>query len=130
MSDRSASVDAAALERTRGELLRQLADTAGDVTVMELEFGGRAGSLQVPSARTDGMSRARQELEPGATNLAAALQAALSSTRGARPAALVVLSDGLATTGDSRGALEGAAAAGVPVLWRTVPPDAIAPRYN
>ncbi len=45
-----------------------------------------------------------------------------------RPAALVVLSDGNATAGDTERALKGAANAGIPVLWRTVAATSSTPR--
>lgn len=128
LSDRSASMDAAQFDRARTEVLQDLQHPAGAAAVLELEFAGRAAPVRTPAARTGAASRSHEDLEPLATDLEAALRAALSSVDAARPAALVVLSDGLATRGDTRRALEGLAAAGVPVLWRTVPPDLAVPR--
>ncbi len=128
LSDRSASVDAAELDRARAEVLQGLRDTASATAVLELEFAGRTAPLRAPAAHAGAASRSREDIEPLATDLEAALREALSSVAATRPAALVVLSDGLATRGDTRRALEGAAATGVPLLWRTVPPDASAPR--
>lgn len=103
VTDRSPSVDAAALDEARQEVVQTLRD-ADRVEFVEREFG---------------------TAEPPATDLEAALLDAL-----ARPSrsAIVVLSDGHATQGNTRRALEGAAAAGVPVLWRTVMPDRFMPR--
>jgi hypothetical protein len=128
LSDRSASVDAAQLDRARAEVLQDLRNATSAAAMLELEFAGRAALLRTPAARTGTESGSREEVEPLATDLEAALRAALSSVDAARPAALVVLSDGLATRGDTRRALEDVAAAGVPVLWRTVPPNVTAPR--
>jgi len=128
LSDRSASVDAAQFDRARAEVLQDLRDAASETAVVELEFAGRAAPLRAPAAHAGAASRSREDIEPLATDLEAALRAALSSVDAARPAALVVLSDGLAIRGDTRRALEGVAATGVPLLWRTVPPDAAAPR--
>src|SRR5512137_1023406 len=128
LSDRSASVDAAQLDRARAEVLQDLRHAASKPAVRELEFAGRAAPLRTPAPRAGTASHGRDEIEPQATDLEAALREALSSVDAARPAVLVVLSDGLATRGDTRRALEGIAAAGVPLLWRTVAPDAAAPR--
>jgi uncharacterized membrane protein len=128
LSDRSASIDAAELDRARAEVLQDLRDTTGATALLELEFAGQAAPLRAPVARTGAASQSRESIEPLATDLEAALRQALSSVDATRPAALVVLSDGFATRGDTRRALEGVAAAGVPLLWRTVPPDAAAPR--
>ncbi len=128
LSDRSASVDAAELDRARAKVLRGLRDAADTTSVLELEFAGRVALPTTPAAHAGAASSSRDDLEPLATDLETALRAALSSVAATRPAAMVVLSDGLATRGDTRRALEGVAATGVPLLWRTVPPDASAPR--
>ena len=50
LSDRSASVDAAELDRARAEVLQDLRDTASATAVLELEFAGRAAPLRAPAA--------------------------------------------------------------------------------
>lgn len=104
VTDRSASVDAAALGEARQEVVGALRAERARVEVVERELGAS---------------------DPPATDLESALLDALA-VRGR--SAIVVLSDGHATRGDTRRALEGAAAAGVPVLWRSVIPDRTSPR--
>lgn len=104
LTDRSASVDAAALEEARQEVVGALRSAAARVEFVEREFGVS---------------------DPPATDLEAVLLDALAVRD---RSAIVVLSDGHATQGDTRHALEGAAAAGVPVLWRTALPDRTSPR--
>ena len=60
--------------------------------------------------------------------MAEALRQAMTIASEPRPAALVVLSDGNATAGDTERALKGAANAGIPVLWRTVAATSSTPR--
>ncbi|MCM2310287.1 MAG: VWA domain-containing protein [Steroidobacteraceae bacterium] len=104
LTDRSPSVDVAALEEARQDVLRALRNEVGRVEFVERAFG-----------RSD----------PPATDLEAALLGALATQD---RSAIVVLSDGHATRGNTRRALEGTAAADVPVLWRPVVPDRTTPR--
>ena len=102
--DRSASVDAASLAEARQDLLHE---------------------LRAPNAHGGFVERTFGQSDPPATDLESALLDALAVRD---RSAIVVLSDGHATQGDTRRALEGAAATGVPVLWRTVVPDRTSPR--
>lgn len=128
LTDRSASVATGHLERARQEVLAALRDARTRVATFEIEFAGQPGNRRPMSfANRSNAADSREALEPRASDLQAALLAALAA--GTRPPDVVlVLSDGHATQGDARRGLEAAAASGVPVLWRTVPPDVATPR--
>ncbi len=131
LADRSASMPPAALQQA-------VADTAAGILALNpatelhlIDFAGQAGPArrirsQADAARTP----ASDELLPQATNLAEPIARALFDENIPRPAALVILSDGNATAGDTARALEGAASAGIPVLWRTVAALPSAPRIG
>lgn len=129
LTDRSTSIDGATLDRARAGVLDGLRSAPIPVEPLEIEFAGRAGSPRPAMASTASPTAGRlEDLEPLATDLATPLLAALSAPAQKLPAAIIVLSDGHATRGDTRRALEGAAAAGVPVLWQAVAPGIETPR--
>ncbi len=111
LADRSASAPADAVDAAVAQALETVRAVAGPVDVQFVEFAGRAGPI-----------------EPHSTNLEQALEGALGGPGAARPAAIVMVSDGNATEGDTRRGLRAAADAGVPVLWRAVSPQATTPR--
>ena len=112
LADRSASVATEQTSKAVADIADQVTQ-AGRTVVRTIEFAGRPeapGSADVQS-----------------TNIEAAIDLALNRRSTTSRAAIVVVSDGNATGGDTRRALQSAADAGVPLLWRTVEPGAQSP---
>ena len=112
LADRSASVATEQASKAVADVADQVTQ-AGRTVVRTIEFAGRPeapGSADVQS-----------------TNIEAAIDLALNRRSTTSRAAIVVVSDGNATEGDTRRALQSAADAGVPLLWRTVEPGAQSP---
>ncbi len=113
--DRSASVPPAAAE----EALTEVVGAAREAGAGELRFIEFAGRTAPPAGAPVALAAA---LEPSATNLEAALLSALASSQvaddGASFGGLVMISDGLATTGDTPRALQALRDAGLQVHWR------------
>jgi len=128
LTDRSASVDEREVELARREVLATLRAARSKVAAVEIEFAGRPGSRQpAAAARRPSAVDSRETVNLQATDVQSALLAALAG--GSRPPhAVVVISDGHATRGDSRLGLEAVAAGGTSLLWRTVPSDRSTPR--
>jgi hypothetical protein len=108
--DQSASVAAKAVAVALRELTDEIAEAHEDVAVRVVGFAGSAGAQSTQSTDIE----------------AAVLRAVRDRTADSR-AAIVIVSDGYATEGDTHGSLRAASEASVPVLWRSVPPDARAP---
>ena len=121
--DRSESMPRAEANEAAAEVARA-ADAAGAAEPRRIEFAGRPASPDMPP----GSSPA--QLEPWATNIEAALQAALEVHARSPIASLVVVSDGLENRGDGAQALHSAREAGVALSWiaagRPPPPTWIA----
>jgi Mg-chelatase subunit ChlD len=112
LADRSASVATEQTSKAVADVADQVTQ-AGRTVVRTIEFAGRPeapGSADVQS-----------------TDIEAAIDLALNRRSTTSRAAIVVVSDGNATGGDTRRALQSAADAGVPLLWRTVEPGAQSP---
>ena len=113
LADRSASV---ATEQA-GKAVADVADRvtqAGRTIVRTIDFAGHPEAAGGADAQS--------------TDIEAALELALNRMPTTSRAAIVIVSDGNATGGDTRRALQAAADAGVPLLWRTVEPDPESPR--
>jgi uncharacterized membrane protein len=129
LADRSASIPPAAMKQALEEISAEVLAMNPAPELHVIDFAGRAnparraGSPAI-AARTPPLAA----LMPQATDLAGAVRRAMLVAEAPRPAALVILSDGNATTGDTARALEDAASAGVAVLWRTVADASTAPR--
>ena len=108
--DKSASIAADTAAEALKQLTNDIAEAREDVAVRVVEFAGDTGARSVQS-----------------TNIEAAIMRTVRDRTANSAAAIVVLSDGYATDGDTRRALRTASEAGVPALWRSVPPDARAP---
>ena len=117
--DRSESVPRAASDKALADVVRA-AKAAGGGDLQLLEFAGRPAA---PSAHpTDSVAN----LEPSATNIEAALEAALAAHAEAPFASAVVISDGLENVGDTARALRAAREARLPLQWIAVgrpPPE-------
>ena len=74
-----------------------------------------------------GRPEATGDRDAQSTDIEAAINLALNRASTTSRAAIVVVSDGNATGGDTRRALQLAADAGVPLLWRIVEPNAQSP---
>lgn len=111
LADRSASIAVEPAQSALADILSAAAEISPRADVHVIEFAGQP-------RQASGLS----------TDIAAAIDLAIreQSTRSA--AAIVVLSDGIATSGNTRRALRMASESGVPVLWRTVQPDSLLPR--
>lgn len=117
--DRSQSVPRSDGDKAVAEVERA-AQSAGIGELQLLEFAGRPGA---PSRRAADSVAA---LEPSATNIEAALQAALAAHAQAALAGVVVVSDGLENVGDAARALRAVHAARLPLQWIAVgrpPPE-------
>ncbi|MDE1926551.1 MAG: VWA domain-containing protein, partial [Burkholderiales bacterium] len=108
--DRSLSMPHAAAERAAAAVA-----ASSGAAIDRIDFAG--GSAPAP-------------LEPGATDIEAALDAALAADARQPHAGVVVISDGLENRGDATRALRAARAAGLPLRWialgRAPPPLRIA----
>jgi Mg-chelatase subunit ChlD len=111
LADRSASVAAEPARVALEEVLEAARGSAHTASVQLIEFA------EGPSAAA---SRS-------GTNIESAVVEALQRRTADSPAAIVVLSDGRATAGDTRRALRAARTAGTTVLWRTLAADASTP---
>src|SRR5574340_1776184 len=91
--------------RTRVAIVLQAA------AIQRIDFAGRAGqaSTTAPTAAAT--------LDPAATDIEAALQAALAAHARARFDRAVIVSDGFATAGDTERGLRALRDAGVPLQW-------------
>ena len=112
LADRSASV-------ATGQASKAVADVADRIT--------RAGRTVVRTIEFAGRTDATGRLDVQSTDIEAAIDLALGRRAPGSRAAIVVVSDGNATEGDTRRALQSAADAGVPLLWKAVEPDAQSP---
>lgn len=128
LADRSASIPPAAMQPA-------LLDTAAAALALQpaidlrvIDFAGRAGAPRVVESADAAQSAPSTDLAPDATNLARAIEQVTLDDSVPRPATLVIVSDGNATTGDTVRALEGAAGAGTAVLWRTIVAQNTSPR--
>jgi uncharacterized membrane protein len=113
LMDRSQSVPRTLAESALAEVV-QAAKAGGAGELQWLEFAGRPASPSPIS--TPGTA----ELEPSATNIASALEAALAAHAEAAFAGAVVISDGLANLGDTERALRAVRDAGLPLQWLAV----------
>ena len=116
--DRSESMPRAASDAAVAEVARA-AKAAGSELLM-LEFAGRPGA---PSALP---AASVADLEPSATNIEAALAAALAAHAQAAFDSAVMISDGLENAGDTARALHAMREARLPVQWIAVgrpPPE-------
>ncbi len=113
LADRSASV-------ATGQAGKAVADVADQVT--------QAGRTVVRTIDFAGRPEATGDNDVQSTDIEAAIDLALNRRSTTSRATIVVVSDGNATGGDTRRALQSAADAGVPLLWRTVEPGAQSPR--
>ncbi len=117
--DRSESVPRAAGDAALADVVRA-EKAAGRGEVQVLEFAGRAGA---PSALPAGSA---SDLQPSATNIEAALDAALAAHAQAAFDSVVMISDGLENAGDTARALRAMHDARLPVQWIAVgrpPPE-------
>ncbi len=111
--DRSLSVPRTASDAAVADVMRA-AQAAGSGELQFIEFAGRPG---VPSARaTDSVAN----LEPSATNIESALDAALAAHAEAAFAGAVIISDGLDNAGNTARALQAAREAQLPLQWIAV----------
>ncbi|MEJ6000138.1 VWA domain-containing protein [Paucibacter soli] len=119
--DRSQSMPRAETDQAIAAVVQAAAATQD---LQLLEFAGK------PDAPAAASSAAASALDPLATNIEAALEAALAAHAKAPLAGVVVISDGQENAGDLARALRAARAAGLPLQWlavgRTPPPTRIA----
>ena len=111
--DRSQSVPRAASDRAVADVMHA-AKAAGGSDLHLLEFAGR------PAAPSTNAADSIANLEPTATNIEAALDAALTADARTPFASVVIISDGLENAGDAQRALHAAREAQLPVQWITV----------
>ncbi|WP_144290020.1 VWA domain-containing protein [Ideonella sp. A 288] len=113
--DRSQSVPRAAADQAVAEVLRAT-QAAGGATLQQIDFAGRPSA---PGSHAAG-------LDPLATHIEAALDAALAAHAEAPFDRVVVVSDGLENAGDAARALRAAREARMPLQWIAVgrPPPA------
>lgn len=135
LADRSSSVVPGRLADEVAEVVSQVTRGLPDAEIRIVDFAVqpmparplRRGKPEDLESRIDASAR-------NATNIASALRSAhrdAGSDAGhgvSEGAAFVLLSDGNATTGDTRKELEAIAAAGFPLLWQSVPVAIEAPR--
>jgi len=121
--DRSLSVPRQAADKALADVVLA-AQAAGGAELQRIEFAGRPAALS-PQA---GDSLA--QLEPSATNIEAALQAALAANAQSAFTSAVMISDGLENVGDTARALRAVREARLPLQWiavgRPPPPTSIA----
>jgi len=108
--DRSESVPRAASDKAVADVMHA-ANAAGSDDLQLLEFAGRPAAPSMKAA--DSVAN----LEPSATNIEAALDAALAADARTPFAGVVVISDGLENAGDVERALRAARDARLPVQW-------------
>ncbi len=111
--DRSQSMPRAATDQALADVL-QGARTAGAGEVQLMAFAGR------PAAPTPPGTAPIVDLQPEATNIETAVHAALAAHAEAAFDAAVVISDGLATAGDTAIALQAVRESRLPLQWRAV----------
>jgi Mg-chelatase subunit ChlD len=114
--DRSLSVPRPAADAALAELRRAGRHLRADT----IEFAGRAVPLtpRASGARDDAQSRdTLRAIEPSATNLELAVEAALAAHAQQQFVAAVIVSDGRANAGDTERALANARHAKLPLLW-------------
>jgi Ca-activated chloride channel family protein len=120
--DRSASVPSAVSDPAVGAVERAARSTGAEI--QRLDFAGRPGP---PTAAADTDAAA---LDPSATDIEAALQAALALHARSGFDRIVVVSDGLANGGDTERGLRAVHEAGVMLQWiavgRSPPPTRLA----
>lgn len=117
--DRSQSVPRDAADQAVAEVLRAT-QAAGGATLQQIDFAGRPGAQRL-HATAPGTA-----LDPSATDIEAALDAALAAHAEAPFDRVVVVSDGLENTGDAARGLRSAREARMPLQWIAVgrPPPA------
>ena len=117
--DRSQSMPRQAADKALADVVLA-AKAAGGAELQLIEFAGRPAA---PSPQTGDSLAA---LEASATNIEAALQAALAAHAQAAFASLVMISDGLENVGDTARALRALREASLPLRWIAVgrPPPA------
>ncbi len=108
--DRSQSVPRTASDKALADVIHA-ANAAGGGDMQLLEFAGR------PAAPSTKAAESVADLEPSATNIEAALDAALAADARSPVAGIVVISDGLENAGDTERALRTARDARLPVQW-------------
>ena len=111
--DRSESVPRAASDKAVADVMHA-ANAAGGGDLLLLEFAGR------PAAPSTKAADSVASLEPSATNIEAALDAALAADARTPFASVIVISDGLENAGDLERALRAARDARLPVQWIAV----------
>jgi Mg-chelatase subunit ChlD len=119
LADRSLSMPRPATDAAIADVMRA-AQAAGGIDARLLEFAGR------PSAPSAQLTGPVAELQPSATNIERALDAALAAHAEAKYFSAVVISDGLANVGDTARALRAAREARLPIQWIAVgrpPPE-------
>ena len=114
--DRSQSMPHADADKAVAAVV-QAAKAAGMGAVQLLEFAGRPVTAVAAAAPATGPLDA---LEPAATNIEAALDAALAAHAQSAFASLVIISDGHENAGDAARGLEAVRAAGLPLQWLAV----------
>lgn len=114
--DRSLSVPRPVADAAIAELRRDAPDRRIDT----IEFAGRV-TPPLDSASTERGTRPENEtaryIDPSATNLELAVEAALAADDRRPHAAAVIISDGRSNAGDTERALATARHAGLPLLW-------------
>jgi uncharacterized protein YegL len=129
LSDRSASIATDEAQDALADVASHVLDARATVNVRAIDFAGRPDApRRIGRGAEAGSETVNSRMDRKATNIEGALGLALSSMRAASQAAIVVISDGNATDGDTMRGLQAAADAGVPVLWRTIAPEAASPR--
>lgn len=108
--DRSQSMPRAASDKAVADVM-QAAKAAGSGDLQLLEFAGR------PAVPSTNAADSVANLEPSATNIEAALDAALAADARAPFASVVIISDGLENAGDAQRALRAAREARLPLQW-------------
>lgn len=109
--DRSQSMPRALTDQALAELV-PAARSAGAGALQQIEFAGRPGAAGAPTEET--------ALEPSATNIEAALEAALAIHAQAGLTGVAVISDGHESAGDAARGLRALRQAGLPVHWLAV----------
>jgi Ca-activated chloride channel family protein len=117
--DRSQSVPRADADKALAELV-QAAKTAGMGELQLIEFAGRAVAGVTPGAAIAPATGPVNALEPAATNIEAALEAALAAHAQLAYASAVIISDGLENVGNAAHALDAVRAARLPLQWMAV----------
>ena len=100
---------------TRAAWGKLVAELDGDATISVIRFGASAVAESVSPGEPVSLPRSAA-LDIGATNIEAALRQALQGLEAGRPNALVLISDLVATRGNTHAGLEAAAELKVPVF--------------